>query len=41
MLPTQNLNKSDQQIQAQIDKDLKKAREGIVSKLLANDEFGN
>ena len=40
-LPTPDLKKSDGTLFAQYDKNLKKARESIVSKMLTKDQFGN
>lgn len=39
--PPKSMRKSDQDLNAQIDGKLKKARESIVAKMLETDEFGN
>lgn len=41
VLPSKGLQKSDQELHAVVDKDLRRAREKIVAKLLPKDEFGN
>lgn len=40
-MPSKGLQKSDQELFAKVDKDFKRGREKIVSKLLSTDEFGN
>ena len=40
-LPTAEMKQSDQQLHAMYDAPLKKAREGLVGRMLTTDEFGN
>jgi len=40
-MPTKKMQKSDNELHAIMDKDWKKAREKLVSKMLTKDEHGN